>query len=269
MFVLAVMVATACGGGHPPAGVPPATTAAAATTVAPTTTSGPPAPPPTSATTAASPPATVPAAPAQVITHGTPSEKVIALTFDAGSDAGHAADILAYLEAHHIPATFGVTGVWAAGNPGLVRRMAADGDQIVNHSWDHPSFTGYSTATAALTPAEEREQLSSTDELVLRLTGRGTQPWFRPPYGDRDSQVDAVVGAAGYRYELMWTVDSLGWKGLDPAAVAERCLAQAAPGAIILMHVGSASTDSAALPSLVAALQQSGFGFVTVSRMFP
>ena len=48
-----------------------------------------------------------------------------------------------------IRATFGMTGKWAQANPDLVRRMAADGDQLMNHTWDHRSFTGLSTRTRA------------------------------------------------------------------------------------------------------------------------
>ena len=78
-------------------------------------------------------------------------------------------------------------------------------------------------------------------------------PWFRPPYGDEDASVRADVGSAGYRYELMWTVDSLGWKGGASSEVVQRCLSRAEPGAIYLVHVGSASTDAAVAPLCAAA----------------
>jgi peptidoglycan/xylan/chitin deacetylase (PgdA/CDA1 family) len=65
----------------------------------------------------------------------------------------------------------------------------------------------------------------------------------------------------------MWTVDSLGWKGVPAAEVIQRCLGAASPGEIILMHVGSASTDAAALPALINALQARGYGFQTVGGM--
>ena len=76
-----------------------------------------------------------------------------------------------------------------------------------------------------------------------------------------------MAGAAGYRYELMWSVDTLGWKGVTPATVLQRCLAAAGPGEIILMHVGSASSDAAALPAVIAALQARGYGFVVASAL--
>jgi peptidoglycan/xylan/chitin deacetylase (PgdA/CDA1 family) len=200
-----------------------------------------------------------------VITRGRPAGRLVALTFDAGSDAGNTTAILDTLATAHIHATFGITGLWAQANPAMLRRIAAGGHQLVNHSWDHQSFTGVSTKTAPLTPAQIGQELGRTESLIGQLTGAGTNGWFRPPYGDRNATVDAAAGAAGYRYDLLWTVDSLGWKGASTDIIVQRCLAAAAPGEIILMHVGSASTDAAALPAVIAALHARGYGFATVA----
>jgi peptidoglycan/xylan/chitin deacetylase (PgdA/CDA1 family) len=64
---------------------------------------------------------------------------------------------------------------------------------------------------------------------------------------------------------LLWTLDSLGWKGLAPADVAARCLNGATPGAILLLHVGSASTDALALPAILDGLQARRYELVTVA----
>ncbi len=64
---------------------------------------------------------------------------------------------------------------------------------------------------------------------------------------------------------LLWTVDSLGWQGLAPTEVVSRCLDGAAPGAILLLHVGSQSTDAAALPAIISGLRARGYELVTVA----
>lgn len=191
----------------------------------------------------------------------------MALTFDAGSDAGYTEQILDLLAARHIRVTFGITGVWAQAHPDLLRRIAAAGHQIVDHSWDHQSFTGASTDAPPLTTSQISRELQDTDTLIRHLTGAGTVAWFRPPYGDRNRARDAAAAAAGYRYELMWTVDSLGWNGASPDTVVQRILSALGPGEIILMHVGSASTDAAALPAVITALQARGYGFVTAAAL--
>ena len=208
-----------------------------------------------------------PSSTAVVVRRGDPSRLRTALTFDAGSDAGFTAAILDTLRRNGIRATFGITGRWAEANPSLLGRIAAEGHQIVNHSYDHPSFTGRSTGTAPLSRAARLDQLARADAAIVSATGASSKPWFRPPYGDEDASVRADVGSVGYRYELMWTVDSLGWKGIGADQIVERCLAQAVPGAIYLFHVGSASADHAALQRVIDGLRAQGYAFVTASAL--
>ncbi len=48
------------------------------------------------------------------------------------------------------------------------------------------------------------------------------KPWFRPPYGSWDASVKASIGRLGYRYNVIWTVDSGGWTGLSVAEIRRR-----------------------------------------------
>lgn len=210
--------------------------------------------------TAVSPPSTL-------IYHGSASHRIVALTFDAGADRGYAARILSTLERSHIHASFGMTGRWAVANPDLVRRMSRDHDLIFNHTYDHQSFTGFSTQTGPLTEQQRTEEITQTDRIIRRLTGHGTKPFFRPPYGDLDAATLLLARRLGYRYTVMWSVDSLGWTHLPAAHILNLCLTKVRPGGIILMHVGAQSQDAFALPSLVRALKREGYRFATVARL--
>jgi peptidoglycan-N-acetylglucosamine deacetylase len=201
-------------------------------------------------------------APSLLITRGPAAQRVIALTFDAGSDRGYAEGILDVLASGGIRATFGMTGRWAEANPDLLARMKAEGHALMNHTYDHPHME-------TLSRADRLDQLERTDAIITGLIGVSTKPYFRPPYGAYNNQVLADVGSAGYRYAVMWTVDSLGWKGLPVADVVDRCLTMAEPGAILLLHVGAASTDYEALPSILAGLEESGYQFVTIPELIP
>lgn len=208
----------------------------------------------------------MPGPPAQVVDRGDPNRQMVALTFDAGSDVGFASQILDTLARERVAATFGITGKWAEENPDLVRRMAADGHQIVNHTYDHRSFTGFSTKTPTMAAEQRRSQIERTEEVIRELTGRTTRPWFRPPYGDYDDSVNTLLGETGYRYNAMWTVDSLGYTGLTADAVRLKCLGRASPGAIYLFHVGEqAKSDHDALPSIIQGLRQYGYAFGTLA----
>jgi peptidoglycan/xylan/chitin deacetylase (PgdA/CDA1 family) len=192
---------------------------------------------------------------------------VIALTFDAGSDAGFTSEILRTLRDNNVRATFALTGLWAEQNRDLLLAIAADGHTIMNHSYDHPSFTGRSTGQPPLTPAERALQLARTERTIYRYTSRSTRPYFRPPYGDIDDSVRQDVGAEGYDTIVMWTVDTLGWNGASATDIVARVDDAAEPGAIVIMHVGADSQDALALADVIDNLRGAGYGFVTVDEL--
>src|SRR5207248_7172035 len=122
----------------------------------------------------------------------------VALTFDAGADRGYTEDILDILQDERVPASFGITGVWAKANPELVRRMASDGHLVFNHTLDHRSFTGVSDSLGGLSAAQRRAELDHADAIIAPLIGHSTRPFYRLPYGDDDAHVAADVASDGY-----------------------------------------------------------------------
>lgn len=202
--------------------------------------------------------------PAEVITIGNASRNTIAFTFDAGSDAGYTTLILDTLATNGLHATFGMTGKFAETYPDLVRRMANEGHTFINHSYDHRSFTGNSTGASPLTRDERWDELDRTESVIQQLTGATTLPYFRPPYGDYDASVNQDVGARGYAYNVMWTLDSRGWMGIPAAQIVQRCLDNAQAGAIYIFHVGSASEDGPALQQIIDGLESQGYAIGTI-----
>jgi peptidoglycan-N-acetylglucosamine deacetylase len=197
-------------------------------------------------------------------------EPYIALTFDVTFDRGDGAHILDILLDRDVPATFAVTGVWALQNPDLMQRIVDEGHTLMNHTWDHPSFTGEYTGsmihaqTPPLTAEQIIDQVERTDQLVQEQVGVEMRPYIRPPYGDYDDATLAALADAGYSVNVMWTVDTLGWYARPVAEVQQRALDAAQPGANILMHVGHGSTDGAALPGIIDGLRERGYSFATV-----
>lgn len=213
-----------------------------------------------------------PAIPAQVeravdISHGVPSRRSVALTFDAGADEGYTEYILDVLLYTGVKASFGITGVWAEQHPRLVQRMAREGHRLINHSYDHSSFTGGSTTRRPLSLAQRTAQLQRTEQVILDLTGESTLPLFRSPYGDTDSTVLRDLATAGYAYNILWTIDSRGWMGYTVGQIIDRCLRLAEPGAIYIFHVGAQSKDGPALPTIIEGLRNAGYSFETIDEI--
>lgn len=188
------------------------------------------------------------------------SAKLVALTFDAGSSAEPVPQILRVLAQRGIRCTFFLTGQWIERYPDAARQIAEAGHELGNHSWSHPAFT-------SLSDEQIRKQLRRTEQIALRVCGRSTKPFFRPPFGARDERVRSVVANEGY-LTIYWTIDS--WdsvkKDITPQMITDRVMRHIRPGAIVLMHCGSEATAQA-LPQLLNALDAQGYQVVTVSDL--
>ena len=212
------------------------------------------------------PPSLANAGQAVSIDQGTSGRREVALTFDAGEGRGYTEQILDLLAQEGVIATFGVTGKWAETYPDLMRRIVADGHMVINHTYDHSSFTGNSTIGNPLTPTQRAEQLERTEQIIAGLTGYQTAPYFRFPYGDYDAESLENIAAAGYPFAIRWSCDSLAWRGDTAGQIVQKCGADAEPGAIILLHVDPIA-DYEALPGLIAALREREFALVTVEQL--
>lgn len=193
------------------------------------------------------------------------ADRVVALTFDAGANADALASILATLTREHVPATFFLTGDWTSRYPALARSIVAAGHVVGNHSVDHPHFPD-------LTDAGICWQVGTAAATIRATTGADPRPLFRFPYGERTAHDIALLNSLGY-VPVRWTVDSLGWKGtsggMTAQRVADRVVAAAVPGAVVLMHVGSnpddgSMLDADALPQVIARLRSAGYRFATL-----
>ncbi|HSN58855.1 MAG TPA: polysaccharide deacetylase family protein, partial [Clostridiaceae bacterium] len=195
----------------------------------------------------------------QLITKGSTSSKVVALTFDDGDDGANIQGILAILAANNIKSTFFITGKAAEDHPSLIRAITAAGHEIGNHSYSHPDFTTISYSTM-------QSQLSTTENIISGITGRSTKPYFRPPFGAYNSSVLQAVGDAGYTRTIYWTIDTIDWDGRSTYAIYSKVFSNVTPGAIVLMHTGSGAPNTKhALQQMINGLRDMGYGFGTVS----
>jgi peptidoglycan/xylan/chitin deacetylase (PgdA/CDA1 family) len=195
------------------------------------------------------------------------TRQVVALTFDAGGDAAGVLPILDVLASQNVRATFFLTGAWTREHPVKARTIAAT-HRVGNHSMTHPHFP-------LLTDAQINRQLRRPAEIISSVCDVDPAPLFRFPYGDRDAHTIAAVNAAGY-VPVRWTVDTLGWKGtrsgISVDSIVKRIIADLQPGEIVMMHVGSnpydhSTLDADALPGVIKALRDRGYGFVTLNAL--
>ncbi|MGB8816450.1 MAG: polysaccharide deacetylase family protein [Rhizobiaceae bacterium] len=127
--------------------------------------------------------------------------KEIWLTFDDGPNPVHTKKVLAVLAAHNAKATFFVIGRHCALYPDTLKRIAADGHRIGNHTYNHPKLT-------TLSAAKIKEEVLKTEKLIAPFI-KGKK-LFRPPYGAHNGMVDEVIAELGYR-TVIWNVDTVDW----------------------------------------------------------
>ena len=184
------------------------------------------------------------------LTRGPAGQKQLLLSFDGGSSAEVAGEVLNLLKARGIHTTFFLTGTFIRRYPGLVRRMAAEGHEIGNHTMDHPHFAPGMRRDPAWTKARVQKELLDADAELVRLLGRPMDPYWRAPYGEQTPEIRRWAEELGYRH-VGW---SEGADTLDWATAKERRLYRSGSailkrlhhrmdhdgdGLIVLMHLGS------------------------------
>lgn len=181
--------------------------------------------------------------------------KYVALTFDDGPRADTTSALLDGLSARGASATFFLIGEQIPGNEALVRRMAAEGHQVGNHTYSHVVLE--SAGNNAIV-----EEIHKTEVLLTEILGAGTY-WLRPPYGMVDrGRIDLINSPM-----IFWSLDPEDWKVLDTDKVTAAILESVRPGDIILLHDFYPTSVEAAL-QVIDALQAQGYVFVTVEELF-
>ncbi|MBW5486721.1 polysaccharide deacetylase family protein, partial [Streptomyces bambusae] len=158
---------------------------------------------------------------------GAPGDNAMVLTFDDGPDPRYTPDILDTLARHQVRAMFFVCGEMASEHRDLVRRMAAEGHLIGNHTWTHPLLTKLSRPALA-------SEIVRTSDIVQQTVGEAPK-WFRAPFGAWNRAVFEIGAELGME-PLAWTVDTLDWKEPGATTIVSRVLRGAAPGVIVLNH---------------------------------
>lgn len=182
----------------------------------------------------------------------------IALTFDDGPHASLTPQLLDILLARGLRATFFVIGRNAARYPQILQRMVAEGHEIGNHTWSHPSLFG-------LSDAQVLTELDLTSQAVFDAAGRPPL-MMRPPYGNLYDRQRVMIHRERGMPTVLWSVDPRDWTRPGSAAVASRILGGAHPGGIVLTHDIHAATV-AAMPATLDGLTAAGYRCLPMSEM--
>lgn len=196
----------------------------------------------------------------ELVMSANPDSKLVALTFDAGSDAKAVPLILKTLKERNLKVTFFLTGKFCERFPAECREIADAGMELGNHSYRHQHFT-------KLSEKQIVEELERSEAAIVKACGRGAKPLFRFPYGDCNARTQRIVAGQGYQ-PIRWTLDSLDSVGHKKSCefVEARINGKIKSGFITLMHVSEIGSAEA-LPKIFEHLDRMGAKIVPVSEI--
>lgn len=193
------------------------------------------------------------------VNDGSPSQHVVALTFDDGPWPD-TPQFLAILEHEHVHATFFQLGVQEGTYGAAVdHRMLADGDIIGDHTWNHANVSGGGSFAAG--------EIASARAAIARSSGF-TPCLFRAPGGAVSSGLISLARSLGF-ITIQWDVDPRDWSRPGTGAIYANVVGNAHNGAIIIQHDGGGdrSQTLAALPNEIHTLRSRGYRFVTIPEL--
>jgi peptidoglycan/xylan/chitin deacetylase (PgdA/CDA1 family) len=168
--------------------------------------------------------------------------------------------VLSVLQRENTPATFFQVGNLQRYFHASTSQIVSMGDPIGDHTFAHAPMSH-------LSAAEQQQQLLEQIS-AIRQYGASFPRLFRPPYGYWNRETLALL----HKYRMLmilWTVDTEDFKLPGTAAIVQRVLAGARPGAIFLMHDagGNRAETAAALPQIIHGLRAKGYKLVTVPKL--
>lgn len=197
----------------------------------------------------------------------TNGDKVIALTFDDGPWPTTTSEILDVLKENDAHATFFEIGNQVAENADVVKRIAAEGNQIGSHTWDHASGSGQGVNLTFMTADEQRDEVTKGFSAIEDVLGTSVPHVLRAPggnyYGSLVENLKDLVDA-----EVGWNVDTEDWRRPGADKIAEAIMS-AQPGNVVLMHDGGGDRSQTveALKIALPKLKAEGYSFVTIDEL--
>ncbi|GAB4052863.1 polysaccharide deacetylase family protein [Catellatospora paridis] len=154
---------------------------------------------------------------------------VVSFTFDDGPNPADTLRLLGVLRRHHVKAVFCLQGDQVEQHPDVVRRIAAAGHTLCNHSMHHDDMSTW-------TPEQIAADLRETSAAIRRALPHARIPYFRAPFGAW-GQTPAVAASLGMQ-PLGWRLAIADWETPGADELVRRLEEGITPGAVVLMHDG-------------------------------
>ena len=202
---------------------------------------------------------------AQVIKTGPASCPAVALTYDlcpVRAASGFDRELIEFLIANHIPATFFMSGRWMARHDAEVKELlAVPFFEVGTHGEVH--------AHLPMLEIEEQQREILGPVRVLKTKYGRAATLFRPPYGEYNDHTVEAVKDLGLQF-ILWNIESGDPDPtLSPEAIVTRLQKRMKPGSVIVLHANGKGKHTREVTESLAAtlLPAKGLIPMTVSDL--
>jgi peptidoglycan/xylan/chitin deacetylase (PgdA/CDA1 family) len=163
------------------------------------------------------------------------------------------------LRARHVRAVFCVQGDHAREYPALVRRIAAEGHLLCNHSLKHDDLGTW-------TVDQIRADLLATNAAIRAAVPHARIPYFRAPFGSWGATPTVAAGLG--MQPLGWRLAITDWEPPGTDELVRRLMDGITPGAVVLMHDGGGDRSQTveAVDRTIPLLRAAGYRFTLPAR---
>jgi peptidoglycan/xylan/chitin deacetylase (PgdA/CDA1 family) len=203
-----------------------------------------------------------PAAPVGVLTRLPGNGNQLALTIDDGTSVAVVGAFAQFCRDSGTRLTFFVNGVnssWSVNAPAL-RPMVDSGQiQMGNHTWSHPYLNRIRHSAVA-------DQLSRNADFLKNTYGTDGTPYWRPPYGVHNADIDRVAADLGYTTITLWSGD-IGNPVSDESSLIAAASKSFQPQQIVIGHA-NLPTVTHCFPQLLDLIHSRNLQTVTLNDVF-
>jgi peptidoglycan-N-acetylglucosamine deacetylase len=187
----------------------------------------------------------------------------LALTVDDGASVPVVEAFAHFCQDSGTRLTFFVNGAnpsWSVNAPTL-RPMVDSGQvQMANHTWSHPNLDRMGLEAVA-------DQIRRNADFLKNLYGSDGAPYFRPPYGVHNADIDRVAADQGYTTVTLWSGDVGDSRPENESSLIANAAKSFQPQQIVLIHA-NLPTVTHCYAQLLDLIHSRGLQTVTLNDVF-
>jgi peptidoglycan/xylan/chitin deacetylase (PgdA/CDA1 family) len=202
-------------------------------------------------------------APAGVLARLPGGGNQLAITVDDGTSVPVVGAFADFARDSGTRLTFFVNGAnssWSVNAPAL-RPMVDSGQvQMANHTWSHPYLNRLGLPAVA-------DQIRRNADFLRNTYGTDGTPYFRPPYGVHNADIDRVAADQGYNTVTMWSGTVGDSKPENETSLVTNAGTSFQPQNIVLIHA-NLPTVTHCYPQLLDLIHSRNLQTVTLNDVF-